>query len=958
LVGYNNLVGTRSKIYRNDNGTFIDINAALLGVGYCSLSWGDYDNDGDLDLVLAGDGGLGCVLIIYRNDNGTFIDINAGLLGVYSCSLSWGDYDNDGYLDLAVAGFTGSVYSSKIYKNNNGVFADINSGLPGVSNGCAISWGDYDNDGDLDIVLAGDTTSPAGASITKIFKSFESEFGNSNTVPNPPVSGFSSKIIDEGSKLQLTWDYGSDIETTQQKGLYYNIRVATQPIIDSLNKWIVSPSTGAGTGSGPNQNLGNYPHGFVLGTSAQPGFNLNSIREGTTYYWQARTIDTGLRHSAWSTVQSTYISNIPPTAPILLTPVNGSATTQVTIVFDWTDSSDTMSGIANYEVQISTDSIFRTVNYSSSPIVSIAQFPNLNSQLYYWRVRSKDNANNYSDWFLTWSIIIDTIPPENLGFLITVSTDSAEFNSIIANDNITGLHSSPYYVQMSTDNNIWGNYDSGWVSTFAYAGLSPDTTYWFRVKARDVLFNERAHVGLVTIKTLPLPVLVPQMPSNFGWTAVSTATIKFVWSDNSTNELGFRIYSSSNGLVKELPADTTEWYQTGLLPNTSSYVYYIKSFMVLESTTAATLNSVAWTVADLPTSVDVSTITVHMINLSWQDSGAKMYRLEISTDGINWLLFDDNITTTSYCVEGLKPGTTYQFSVKGYNSNNDLSVSSITLVLLTANIDNRIIDSWNAGMIVTNQKPAGTGVQNVHVVLDTGTVKAEVYIDINMYPLINPKIVNKDKIIEANNKLITSYGMSLLTGAITEFNMFYSTGSLFTGTFEKDVVIELTYLDANNDGLVDNVFPRLKAQTLKAYVLNETNSTWELIGGTVDTAAKKVTFITRHFSVYTLIGQKSGEPDLSGVKAYPTPYKPGSGGTLDRAGGILFDNLTSRANIKIFTMSGTLVFEDNETDGDGMHEWDTTNNDGQKVVSGVYIYVITDTDNKSDKAKGKIVIIK
>jgi hypothetical protein len=95
-----------------------DIGAGLTDVSSCSLAWGDYDNDGDLDLALAGNDGSTLISKIYRNDGGTFTDISAGLTGVQSCSLAWGDYDNDGDLDLAIAGSGGG---SKVYRKVGGV---------------------------------------------------------------------------------------------------------------------------------------------------------------------------------------------------------------------------------------------------------------------------------------------------------------------------------------------------------------------------------------------------------------------------------------------------------------------------------------------------------------------------------------------------------------------------------------------------------------------------------------------------------------------------------------------------------------------------------------------------------------------------------------------------------------------------------------------------------------------
>jgi predicted nucleotidyltransferase len=147
--------GGISKVYRNDVGMFADIGAGLTGVFYGSLAWGDYDNDGDLDLALAGPDGTDHYAKVYDNDGGTFTEIGAGLTGVFHGSLAWGDYDNDGDLDLALAGLaTSGDTISKVYRNDGGTFTDIGAGLGGVERGFIV-WGDYDNDGDLDLALGG-----------------------------------------------------------------------------------------------------------------------------------------------------------------------------------------------------------------------------------------------------------------------------------------------------------------------------------------------------------------------------------------------------------------------------------------------------------------------------------------------------------------------------------------------------------------------------------------------------------------------------------------------------------------------------------------------------------------------------------------------------------------------------------------------------------------------------------
>jgi len=139
---------------------FNDIDPECLSVGYGSLALCDYNNDGILDVTLCGVISDTTGVFIYNNDGaGHLTNNNVNISGALMSSISWGDYDNDGDLDLAICGGTNYSYNesaiSKIYRNDgNGVFTDINAPLTGVCFG-TINWIDYDNDGDLDILLTG-----------------------------------------------------------------------------------------------------------------------------------------------------------------------------------------------------------------------------------------------------------------------------------------------------------------------------------------------------------------------------------------------------------------------------------------------------------------------------------------------------------------------------------------------------------------------------------------------------------------------------------------------------------------------------------------------------------------------------------------------------------------------------------------------------------------------------------
>ncbi|EEF63146.1 FG-GAP repeat domain-containing protein [Pedosphaera parvula] len=154
-----NLNSAITQIWRNvGDGTFTNINAGLPGVAYGSVAWGDYDNDGKLDILLTGlDTSGNAICQIWRNlGNGTFTNINAGMPGVYLSSVAWGDFDNDGNLDILVTGLLDSGFPvSRIWQNlGGGIFLQIDAGFAGVDQG-AVAWGDFDNDGRLDVLLTG-----------------------------------------------------------------------------------------------------------------------------------------------------------------------------------------------------------------------------------------------------------------------------------------------------------------------------------------------------------------------------------------------------------------------------------------------------------------------------------------------------------------------------------------------------------------------------------------------------------------------------------------------------------------------------------------------------------------------------------------------------------------------------------------------------------------------------------
>lgn len=134
-----------------------DIQADLVPVGAVSMAWGDFNNNGRMDLAVMGTDGNNRFTDIYENlGNDEFVRIEAGITPLESGDLAWGDFNNNGWLDLAVMGRSDAQPDvTEIYRNNgDGTFTRVLNSSFGLYNG-SLAWGDFDNTGKLDLIVTG-----------------------------------------------------------------------------------------------------------------------------------------------------------------------------------------------------------------------------------------------------------------------------------------------------------------------------------------------------------------------------------------------------------------------------------------------------------------------------------------------------------------------------------------------------------------------------------------------------------------------------------------------------------------------------------------------------------------------------------------------------------------------------------------------------------------------------------
>ncbi len=233
--------GYKNSLFHNDgNGSFskakiIVNNEGGQSVGSC---WGDYDNDGDLDLFVANSSGTGN--FFYRNDGKAgFSKISTGVvatdrIAAHGCSFA--DIDNDGDLDLYI---TNDRSFRRLYINDGrGGFAINDNELIAMNFGNSFghSWSDYDHDGDLDLLVATHSGQPNALFLNNGNNNHWIELNLKSTSSNGSAIGADVSIYSNG-KWQLR-EVNAQSGLAGQGSFTQHFGIGTASVIDSVRvKW-------------------------------------------------------------------------------------------------------------------------------------------------------------------------------------------------------------------------------------------------------------------------------------------------------------------------------------------------------------------------------------------------------------------------------------------------------------------------------------------------------------------------------------------------------------------------------------------------------------------------------------------------------------------------------------------------------------------------------------------------
>jgi chitodextrinase len=438
-----------------------------------------------------------------------------------------------------------------------------------------------------------------------------------------------------------------------------------------------------------------YRNGVLLATLGNVIVHQdNGLSASTTYSYTVQAFDAAGNASAQSTAVIVTTPAAPDTvAPSTPTGLVATAVSASRINLSWSASTDNVA-VTGYRVFRNGAlllSLGNVTSYQDSSLIA--------GTTYVYTVRALDAAGNISGHSAqasaTTSPGIDTTPPTTPTNLVGNAVFPTQIN----------LSWSP-----STDNDAVANYRlyrNGVLAaaltstTYQNTGLSPATTYSYRVDAIDATGNASGLSAAVSVSTPSAPdTTAPTTPTGLAASAVSDTKINLSWSASTDNVAvtGYRV--SRNSSVLTTLGNVTTFQDTGLDPATT-YTYRVRALdaagnvsaqsNAASATTQATPDTIAPTT---PSGVSANAISATKIGVGWSAStdnvavtGYRMYRNGVFLTALG------NVTT--YQDSGLASSTTYTYNVDAIDAAGNASGISTSVGATTLG-SNTVTLAWDA----------------------------------------------------------------------------------------------------------------------------------------------------------------------------------------------------------------------------------------------------------------------
>lgn len=386
-----------------------------------------------------------------------------------------------------------------------------------------------------------------------------------------------------------------------------------------------------------------------------------ALSDDARYYYRVTAVN-----SAGSSTPSAVASATTPLAAPTGVAAEFFASDRIDV--SWTDVSVAEGG---YVVEQSADGVGGWTAVAAAPAGAaraVASGPFSPSTPYYFRVLAYSNATgSTSSYSATASATTPAIAAPSGLSASWSSRSQAVFLAWADNSS----DETGFIVERSTDGSTW--ISSGTPppdqTSLMVQGLPQGVTYQFRVRARNGSGESaNSNVAVVRVGSIPAaPINLTAVPAGPG-------RINLAWTDAATNETGYRIERSTDGvnfsLLTTLVANQTTTGESDLAPGTT---YYFRA-RAENAEDSAWSNVVSATTTTQPPAAPLNLTAVPgsptLINLAWtgvapDESG---YKVERSTDGVDFAVIATPAAgVTTAAVGGLTPGVVYHFRVRAYN---------------------------------------------------------------------------------------------------------------------------------------------------------------------------------------------------------------------------------------------------------------------------------------------------
>jgi hypothetical protein len=218
------------------------------------------------------------------------------------------------------------------------------------------------------------------------------------------------------------------------------------------------------------------------------------------------------------------------------------------------------------------------------------------------------------------------------------------------------------------------------ITAFSDTGLTCGTTYTYTVKAMNADGDSAGVTATAT--TFACTVAPPTAPGGLAAIAVSQTQINLSWTDNSSNETGFKIFRDGVELLPspKVGANVTTFNDTGVTCGTT-YTYTVKATNAAGDSAGVTATATTFACASGSPTAPVGLTSVAksptQVDLSWTDNSSDETGFKIYRNGVLITTTDAGVTTFSDT--GLACGTTYTYEIKAVNASGDSPGTTITV---------------------------------------------------------------------------------------------------------------------------------------------------------------------------------------------------------------------------------------------------------------------------------------